>query len=406
MLDKLRVITFFKKKLYRYFVSISSKTIKKDCHISKCIIYPTPTDANLYIFLNKLNWYLKNNIEILLLSDDTTNSSYSKSLEQYGLKLKWVDIKQFRVALKEDNVFILVNNYFYLFHPYLIQRWDKIKIIDPKFYSYVESFTLQSLLFECISTEEKEKISRNSTNNFKNMVEKFSSRNNAYCYVTGPSFDNYNEYNFDKESIQIICNSIVKNRQFIEYIGGVDILCFGDSVFHFGASKYAEVFRRDVVEAIEKYKCYVIIPDTALPLFYYEYPSFIPYLIGVKSEYEGGFNIPSPDNLWLFNTGNVLSFLMIPIASALVNNVVIFGADGRQKKEKYFWQHSKTSQYTDLMNTVFEAHPSFFRDRSYLDYYLEHCESLRKLLEFGEIKGIKYLTLTKSFIPALRERYG
>jgi hypothetical protein len=72
--------------------------------------------------------------------------------------------------------------------------------------------------------------------------------------------------------------------------------------------------------------------------------------------------------------------------------------------KKYFWKHSSSAQFSDLMQTVFETHPSFFRDRNYKDYYEEHCDTLKKLIEFGEKKGKKYFSLTNSYIPVLKDR--
>ena len=88
----------------------------------------------------------------------------------------------------------------------------------------------------------------------------------------------------------------------------------------------------------------------------------------------------------------------------MTDEINIIGADGRNPDEKYFWQHSQSAQFGNLMNTVFEIHPSFFRDRDYKDYYDEHCNFLNDLIEYGEKQGKKYLSITSSFIPALKKR--
>lgn len=238
------------------------------------------------------------------------------------------------------------------------------------------------------------------------MVLYYQGKTKAYCHVTGPSFDNYRNYSFDSDAIQIICNSIVKNIDFLHYINKPDILCFADAVFHFGTSEYAKQFRKNVEEVVEKYQCFVILPDTILPVFYFNYPKLRPFLIGIESKYLGSFNFPKSKELWHFNTGNILSFLMLPIASSLVDRIFIFGADGRESNETYFWKHSSTAQYSGLMATVFEQHPSFFRDRDYNNYYDTHCDLLRKLIEYGEAKGKVYKSLTPSFIPVLKSRYN
>lgn len=95
---------------------------------------------------------------------------------------------------------------------------------------------------------------------------------------------------------------------------------------------------------------------------------------------------------------------MLPLASSISNKIGIIGADGRKEDEKYFWKHSSSAQYDDKMDGVFTTHPSFFRDRDYVDYYSSHCHFLKELIEYGESKGKSYFSVTPSYIPALKER--
>ena len=126
-------------------------------------------------------------------------------------------------------------------------------------------------------------------------------------------------------------------------------------------------------------------------------------IIGIDIK-NSGINFPTKDSFWVQSSGSIITYMMIPMASVLTNNIYILGADGRDKKESYFWKHNKTVQFHDLMNTVFETHPSFFRDRDYLSHYDIHVEYLTKMIEFGEKRGIKYFSLSDSFVPALHNR--
>ena len=56
------------------------------------------------------------------------------------------------------------------------------------------------------------------------------------------------------------------------------------------------------------------------------------------------------------------------------------------------------------MTSVFNAHPAFFRDVDYADYYEEHCAQLEDLLSAGERVGKQIEGVTPSHIPALRRR--
>jgi hypothetical protein len=56
------------------------------------------------------------------------------------------------------------------------------------------------------------------------------------------------------------------------------------------------------------------------------------------------------------------------------------------------------------MNTAFETHPAFFRDRVYTDYYQEHVDILTDMIEYGEKEEVEYESVTPSYIPCLNLR--
>ena len=100
-----------------------------------------------------------------------------------------------------------------------------------------------------------------------------------------------------------------------------------------------------------------------------------------------------------------MTTLMLPLGFLLADEVTIAGSDGRQPTEKYFWAHNTQLQYSDeMMKTVFDAHPSFFRYVDYSDYYDEYCQSLEALIQVGEAAGKTVRPLTPSWIPALVRR--
>jgi hypothetical protein len=99
-----------------------------------------------------------------------------------------------------------------------------------------------------------------------------------------------------------------------------------------------------------------------------------------------------------------MTLYMLPVASAIAEEVYVIGADGREKNEHYFWKHHETTQYGDLLSSVRDAHPSFFRDRNYNAYYEEHCRTIEELMRYGESHGVRYHSLTPSRIPALANR--
>lgn len=285
----------------------------------------------------------------------------------------------------------------------LLQNSKEIEIIDKNYFSTVESSTLRSLFFNSLDSNSKKYYEKLSEENFINFKIKNIDKTQAFCFTTGPSFDSYKSFNFPKNSLNIICNSIVKNKDFLDYIENIDLICFADPVFHFGTSKYSELFRKDVLKIIENKEIYIAIPYDSVPLMIYHYPELKNKIIGIAGK--NTYNFPKNEKLFVKSTHNILTLFMIPIASTICNTIFIMGADGRKPDEKYFWEHSKNVQYTELMETVFLAHPSFFRDRIYTDYYEEHCEDLENLIKYGETLEKVYFSITKSYMPALEKRF-
>jgi FkbM family methyltransferase len=279
----------------------------------------------------------------------------------------------------------------------------RVEIIDKEYFSDIEAETLRKLYYKTISPERKREYSEVSRANLMKFKKKNILKKQAFCFTTGPSFDNYQSFNLPKNALKIICNSIVKNLEFIDFIGGVDLITFGDPVFHFGPSSYAEAFREDVLKLIRLSEAYIVIPELNVPLMLLHYPELQDRLIGLG----GGenFNFPSSKNFYIKNTANILTLFMLPVASAIADTIFIMGADGRKEEEKYFWQHSVSAQYNSNMEDAFKTHPSFFRDRNYKDYYQEHCKILEDLISYGESLGKVYASVTQSYIPALKERW-
>jgi hypothetical protein len=225
----------------------------------------------------------------------------------------------------------------------------------------------------------------------------------AFVLATGPS-----ALEVDLESVmddvRITCNSAVRDLERIrEY--RPNIITFMDPVFHFGPSQYAAGFRRDAVRAAEAVDALVVCGDTfAGPLLGLE-PSLHERLAVIPHQEGGPWRWPTSRNPTMRQAGNVLTGLMLPLALMLADEVSIAGADGRQPTENYYWKHNPALQYSDaLMQTVFEAHPAFFRDRDYEDYYDEHCANLEALIQVGEAHGKRVRGVTSSWTPALRAR--
>ena len=184
-----------------------------------------------------------------------------------------------------------------------------------------------------------------------------------------------------------------------------DVIAFSDRVFHFGPSRYASAFRRDLRHAFEATDALIVTSKLwARPLLA-NMPELAPRVVAIDHRHDVGWRWPTEGDVTVRSTGNVLTNLMLPVAFALADRVEVAGCDGRNPDENYFWKHNAKTQYADdLMQAAFEAHPAFFADRDYGDYYDEHMAQLEELLETGERAGKTIVGTTPSHIPALLRR--
>jgi hypothetical protein len=228
------------------------------------------------------------------------------------------------------------------------------------------------------------------------------SESSALVLGTGPSAGDI-EGDHTTWTYRIVCNSAIRDKDLMERLRPTHI-SFGDPVFHFGPSAYAGEFRRDLREVAEKYDSILVVPGYCAGLIAANLPWTRGRMLPLDLESKS-WHAPTMDALEVRRTGNVLTQQMVPLGIAIASKVDIGGADGRKPDEKYFWTHSPSHQYSDtLMNSVFDAHPAFFRDTDYADYYAEHCAAMDDLISYGETRGCRFTTVTNSYIPALASR--
>ena len=226
----------------------------------------------------------------------------------------------------------------------------------------------------------------------------------AFVLATGPSALTVDLAEAARADIRIICNSAVRNQGWLEAFRPNIIACT-DPVFHMGPSRYAAEFRRDLVRAAEMTDAIVLSgSDWAGPLLGLT-PELEGRLAVIPYQRGGGWRWPTPENPTVRPTTSVLTGLMLTVAMMLTDDIAIAGADGRQPTENYFWSHSPQLQYSDaMMQTVFDAHPAFFRDRDYEDSYDEYCQELESLCALAEAAGKTVRGAAPSWVPALQRR--
>lgn len=403
--EKYYITFLFLRKIFRIIIKYKNRDIKNIC------IYPVIDNKEKLIdILNRILWALpyKKDIKIYIPVKENMDNFKKNNLPKFQRNyinnkkdhIVFISEKELKEYINKSKL-ILLHNLKSIFKIFF--KIHKIEIIDKYFYHSTESRFWMNALYFTLNEKEIKYFNDLSKINFLKLLNKNRKKVKCYCFVTGPSFDKYKEFNYEKNSLKVICNSIIKNKEFLKYIKGSDIFAFSDPVFHFSSCEYSAVFRDQLKSFIKNYDSFIIVPYRTVPLLLSYFPSIKDRIIGLKETKK--INFPNQDKLEIKISGNVLTQYMLPIASSISNKIYILGADGRKKEEKYFWKHSSLVQYDNLMISAFETHPSFFRDRDYGDYYEKHCAFFEKLVKYGELKGEKYYSLTPSYIQVLNKRY-
>lgn len=405
---------------YSSATDISSLLIKKGIN-QDLIIMPNRLANNFY--LTRDTGTLKN---ICFYPDITDNNQLNDIIQRTEWYLPVNSHSVFNIYLPTLLEVKIKNNYIKVVSPQKIKEycgisdailiWDKkslhdeiikhnthrVYCVDPSYYSIIESKTYSELLYFTMDKDIQEYFLMLSKKNYEKMLNENKHKKEATIFCTGPSIEKAFDFNYNGH-FKVICNSIIKNNKLLKHIEP-DLLVFADPVFHFSPCEYSKQFREDAIKVIENYGCYCGVPEFIVPLMVAHYPNIKDKIIGIPMMNSVDFNFPNLTNFYTRLSSNILTSFMIPIASYISDIIYIIGCDGREKRETYFWKHNDSTQYSELMNTVFKMHESFFRDRVYHDYYQEHCEYLNQQLQYGENLGKNYYSLSRSFIPALRDR--
>lgn len=274
-----------------------------------------------------------------------------------------------------------------------VYRVDPVRVRQEGSF-YIEAALSASLDKEIMIRECKERFLK-----FKSNTGKFA---RSWVLATGPSIEAYTQLNFD-DALTIACNSTILNQELMAR-AKPKILVFADPIFHFGVSQYAGAFRDAVRAAMAISDITIFVPFKYYPLLIGMMPEYEDRIIGIPFGQRADFNMDVGNDFELKVTSNILTLLLLPIASTFSNEIHLIGCDGRPlDKDNYFWGHGESVQINDKMQNIKEVHPGFF-DIDYNEYYFEHCHTLENLIEQGERTGKHFFHHGDSYIPALSKR--
>lgn len=410
--------------------------------IRQVIYYPMVKDtATLADLVNRISWYLPHSnfskVEVSVLVDETLLNTDIKSLVPPAPQQSYIGqcenihlIGRRDLKLSKADTIMLWDKGS-MFAPNILWHLGKVTMVDPDFYYVVESVLAARLYFQILDSEQKERFLHLSKKNFQSLLNDVGGCKKGYVFGTGPSLERAKEFDF-RGGFSVVCNSIVKNKDLLKYIRP-QLLVFVDEAFFFSPCRYSAEFRQMMLEAVNEFQCYIMVRDHEVPLLLAHHPQLENRVIGMSAPsvwdmsvresigmllrgpskmplpgkvpgHQGKWNFPTLDKFYVHVAPSVMPGMMVPVVSSVCQEIYIIGADGRKPDENYFWTHSSASQLGDLMRTIFDTHPSFFRDTLYADEYVEYCDYFKELVQYGESLGKKYYSLTPSYIPVLAQR--
>lgn len=275
-----------------------------------------------------------------------------------------------------------------------------------------DGWTLMDLGVALTPTEVRDASRISAYENFTRHVRriKLDGARPVYLFGTGPSLQLANERSFD-DGTTVVCNTIVRDPDLWHHLNP-SILTAGDAIYHFGHNAHARAFRHDALQRLRE--------SGGRTLFVYP----APYDVIVRAELEDVESLLVPiewgqhsdisvdliENFALPDLENVLANLLLPLACTLSQDVRLWGFDGRGPTDTGFWANSNRHAYPDLMQSIRDAHPAFFANKTptgnEINYVNQvHGDLLDERLSEAEQRGFTFEMMHRSWTPTLQKRF-
>jgi hypothetical protein len=231
----------------------------------------------------------------------------------------------------------------------------------------------------------------------------------AYVFGTGPSLEQASNRDWS-DGYRIVCNTIVRDADLWNHINPHFIVA-GDAIYHFGHTKFAQSFRKDLMKRLDETETYFLYPAYLDIIARREFNicknRLIPVPIGNKTSICNDLCI----NFELPSLGNVLPLLLLPLACTLSKQVYLWGFDGRALDDILFWSNSVKHSYPEYVPGLLKAHPAFFDHyvpKENPTQYVQQVqgEVLDEQMKKAEENGWRFIMMHNSWTPTLQKRIG
>ncbi|WP_284228773.1 hypothetical protein [Mycobacterium antarcticum] len=232
----------------------------------------------------------------------------------------------------------------------------------------------------------------------------------AYIFGTGPSLHLALDRSF-ADGTTIVCNTIVRDPELWRHLSPA-FLAAGDAIYHFGNNPHARAFRADALERLQESegRTLFVYPSQFDVIVRSEFHAVEPLLVPIPWGEHSNIAVDLNEQFLLPDVENVLANLLLPLGCSLSRDVRMWGFDGRGPSDSGFWANSDRHAYPELMQSIRDAHPAFFANKTprgnetkYVNHV--HGDLLDERLAEAERRGFRFQMLHPSWTPTLQKRY-
>ena len=230
----------------------------------------------------------------------------------------------------------------------------------------------------------------------------------SYIFGTGPSLEKAIDRDWS-DGYRIVSNTIVRDPVLWKHLDPHFVVA-ADAIYHFGHTKFAKAFRRDLMARLSETQALFVYPDFFDAIVQRHFSPFQDRLIPIPMGLHQDIHIDLRKQFQLPNLGNVLLLMLLPLGCTLSKTICLWGFDGRAPSDQLFWSNSNKHTYQELIPEIQRAHPCFFQHyvpkedpSKYVRQY--HGDVLESRMSVAEKAGYRFVMLHKSWTPALQKRY-
>jgi|LakMenEpi03Aug12_release.lakeMendotaPanAssembly.Ray.scaffolds.fasta_scaffold196916_2 hypothetical protein len=413
---KLKSFKFFKilLKALLWFINRIIGFIRKFRTDVNFIVFPVFEDREKLIdHLYRLTWYLPvrtGKIKIyysgfqLRLSDFASKTERPWYLHALPLNLDKIYFAYSSILNKKTILKALLGYEIIIWRePSKIPFWlrcffklDNVHLVDHTNKSYQSDANFVKLVSRVLPVEKIHQVRYSSERIFRHasreLVKKYE---NSFIFGRGPSLESAYKHNFI-EGLRIACNQMICDTKLMAHINP-HFFAACDHAYHFGCSKLAESFRRDIVKYLKNNDCLFVAPLDCCLLMICHHPEIEDKVVGIP--YEGNsFNFNLLNNFNTKPSVGILQEILLPIATTFTKNIYLLGFDGNAPTSKAgrIWNYSSIAEYPqDITKSIFASRPNYYSKNKSDFLNLFDVESKRIFLK-AELLKIKIFTLTKS----------